>query len=80
MNWFNDWLHEIIAGTVVSIFGGFSWLVRKVFTNNAQIAILVEELKRQSDGMVVNREIMQEVKEDLKEVKRDILRIYQDKS
>lgn len=79
MNWFNDWLQEIIAGTVVSIFGGFSWLIRKVFTNNTQIAILVEELKRQSDGMVINREIMQEVKEDLKEVKRDILRIYQDK-
>ena len=75
MNW-NDWVHEIIAGAVVSVFGIFTWLLRKVFTSEAKIALLVEELKRQADGMYVNRQIMQEVKEDLKEVKRDILGIY----
>ena len=79
MNWLNDWLHEIIAGATVMFFGAIGWLVRTVLTNQKQIAILKEEITSRNEQRNEDRQVWQELKEDIKEVKRDILKFYQGK-
>lgn len=50
---------KIWAAVVASVAAGIGWLVRRVLTNEKQIALLQAELKR-------GREDMREVKDDVK--------------
>ncbi|CAB4124413.1 hypothetical protein UFOVP59_5 [uncultured Caudovirales phage] len=79
MNWLNDWLHELIAGAVAMFFGAITWLVRTVLTNQKQIAILKDEITSRNEQRTEDRQVWQELKDDIKEVKRDILKFYQGK-
>jgi hypothetical protein len=79
MNWLNDWIHELIVGVTAMFFGAITWLVRTVLTNQKQIAILKEEITSRSDQRAEDRQVWQELKDDIKEVKRDILKFYQGK-
>jgi len=54
-------------------------VVRRVLTNEKQIALLQNEIQERDKRRCEDREIMNEIKTDLKEVKRDILDIYKTK-
>jgi len=66
-----------VLGAVISILvGGITWLIKNVLTNKEEIALLKAEIRQRQDLRAEDREIMQEIKSDLKEVKRDILDLY----
>lgn len=58
-------LDKILTSITVSLIGGVVWLVRKVFTNEKQIALLEAEIKRRN--------------EDIKEIKADVKSLIGDK-
>lgn len=71
-----NYLEYIVAGVISSMFAGVTWLVRRVLTNEKQIALLQVEIKDRDVRRQEDREIMNEIKIDLKEVKRDIIDLY----
>lgn len=72
MNYF-----EYIVGSVIAaVFSGITWLVRRVLTNEKQIALLQKEVATRDERRNEDREIMRDIQSDLKEVKRDILDLY----
>lgn len=71
-----NYIDYIIGGVVSSVFAGITWLVRRVLTNEKQIALLQHEIRDRDIRRQEDREIMQEIKTDLKEVKRDIIELY----
>lgn len=72
----SDFVNYVIGAIVAAVFSGITWLVRRVLTNERQIALLQQEIKDRDTRRTEDREIMQEIKSDLKEVKRDILDLY----
>lgn len=71
-----DYINYIIGGLISSFFAGITWLVRRVLTNEKQIALLQQEIRDRDIRRQEDREIMQEIKSDMKEVKRDIIELY----
>lgn len=71
-----DYINYIIGGVISSIFAGITWAIRRVLTNEKQIALLQNEIRERDVRRQEDREIMQEIKSDLKEVKRDIIELY----
>ncbi len=71
-----NYVEYIVAGVISSMFAGVTWLIRRVLTNEKQIALLQSEIKDRDIRRQEDREIMQEIKSDLKEVKRDIIDLY----
>ena len=72
----NDWLHEIVAGIVATSFLAVSYIIRVVFTNQKQILMLQKEILDRDQQRKEDREVWQSLKEDIKEIKKDILDIY----
>ena len=56
---------KILTTLTASLIAGVVWLVRKVFTNEKQIALLEAEIKRRN--------------EDIKEIKADVKSLIGDK-
>ena len=71
-----EYLEYIIASAIAAIFSGISWLIRRVLTNEKQIDLLHNEIKERDIRRQEDREIMNEIKNDLKEVKRDVIELY----
>lgn len=71
-----EYLEYIIASFIAAIFSGISWLIRRVLTNEKQIDLLHNEVKERDVRRQEDREIMNEIKTDLKEVKRDVIELY----
>jgi hypothetical protein len=71
-----NYLEYIIGGAIAAIFSGISWLIRRVLTNEKQIALLQTEIISRDERRNEDREIMRDIQSDLKEVKRDILDLY----
>ena len=71
-----NYLEYVVGAAVSSIFAGVTWLIRRVLTNEKQIALLQLEIKDRDVRRHEDREIMNEIKSDLKEVKRDIIELY----
>lgn len=71
-----NYLEYIIGGTIAAVFSGISWLVRRVLTNEKQIALLQTEIISRDERRNEDREIMRDIQSDMKEVKRDILDLY----
>lgn len=71
-----NYLEYIIGGAIAAVFSGISWLVRRVLTNEKQIALLQTEIISRDERRNEDREIMKDIQSDLKEVKRDILDLY----
>ena len=71
-----EYLEYIIASAIAAIFSGISWLIRRVLTNEKQIDLLHNEIKERDIRRQEDREIMNEIKTDLKEVKRDVIELY----
>lgn len=72
----SDFINYIIGGIIAALFSGITWLVRRVLTNQEEIALLKSEIQARDVRRTEDREIMKEIQSDLKEVKRDILDIY----
>lgn len=51
-------------------------MFRKVLTNERQIALLKAEIDTREERRKEDRQVMQEIREDLKNVKNDILDIW----
>jgi len=75
----NDWINEIVVGVVTAILGGITWLIRTVLTNQKQIDMLKEDLNSRDIQRGEDRQMWRELRDDVKEVKRDILKMYQTK-
>ena len=71
-----DFLNYIVGAVIGLVVTGFTWLIKNVLTNKEQIALLQSEIQSRDARRVEDREIMQEIKADLKEVKRDIIELY----
>jgi hypothetical protein len=74
---FDDATSSAVSWAVVAIGGGFVWLIRRVFTNQKQIELLQRDLKLREETRQRDREDLQEVKADVKELGRDIRRIFE---
>jgi uncharacterized membrane protein (DUF106 family) len=71
-----EYLNHIIATVITSVAGIIAWLFRTVLTNQKQISLLQQEIKDRDDRREEDRAMWKELKEDVKEIKRDILDIY----
>ena len=71
-----DYINYLIGAVISSIFAGITWAIRRILTNEKQIALLQNEIRERDVRRQEDREIMQEIKSDLKEVKRDIIELY----
>lgn len=71
-----NYFEYIVGSLVAAVFSGITWLVRRVLTNEKQIALLQNEIVARDERRNEDREIMKDIQHDLKEVKRDILDLY----
>lgn len=71
-----DYMNYLIGSAISAIFAGITWAIRRILTNEKQIALLQSEIRERDVRRQEDREIMQEIKSDLKEVKRDIIELY----
>lgn len=71
-----DYINYLIGSAISAIFAGITWAIRRILTNEKQIALLQHEIRDRDVRRQEDREIMQEIKSDLKEVKRDIIELY----
>lgn len=74
-----DYVNEFIMAGISSLVGAIGWLVRTVLTNQKQIALLQNEIRDRDKRRDEDRQLLRELKEDVHEVKRDILELYRDK-
>lgn len=71
-----DYINYLIGSAISAIFAGITWAIRRILTNEKQIALLQHEIRDRDVRRQEDREIMHEIKNDLKEVKRDIIELY----
>lgn len=71
-----NYFEYVVGSAVAAVFSGITWLIRRVLTNEKQIALLQTEIVSRDERRNEDREIMRDIQTDLKEVKRDILDIY----
>ena len=73
---FEQITNTIIVTVVSTVTAACTWLVRTVLTNQKQIALLQEEISTRDTRREEDRSMWKELKDDVKEIKRDILDIY----
>ena len=73
---FEQITNSIIVAVVGAVTTAVTWLVRTVLTNQKQIALLQEEISTRDARREEDRSMWKELKDDVKEIKRDILDIY----
>ena len=73
---FDEIINTIIVSVVGTVTAACTWLVRTVLTNQKQIALLQEEISTRDERREEDRTMWRELKDDVKEIKRDILDIY----
>lgn len=71
-----NYFEYVIGSLVAAVFSGITWLIRRVLTNEKQIALLQSEIVARDERRNEDREIMRSIQNDVKEVKRDILDLY----
>jgi hypothetical protein len=64
---------NIIVAGVVAIGGGIGWLVRRVLTNQAEIAMLRQHLESRDKQREEDREALVELRDDVKEIRSWIM-------
>lgn len=69
---------NVVAWAVTATAGGVVWLIRRVFTNQKQIELLQQELKSRDDMRQRDRDDLKEVKSDVKELGRVLLKMAGD--
>jgi uncharacterized membrane protein (DUF106 family) len=73
---FEQITNTVIVAVVGAVTTAVTWLVRTVLTNQKQIALLQEEISSRDTRREEDRSMWKELKDDVKEIKRDILDIY----
>jgi len=73
---FEQITNTVIVAVVSTVTAACTWLVRTVLTNQKQIALLQEEISTRDTRREEDRSMWKELKDDVKEIKRDILDIY----
>ena len=71
-----NYFEYIVGSAIAAVFSGITWLVRRVLTNEKQIALLQTEIVSRDERRNEDREIMRDIQRDLKAVTRDILDLY----
>ena len=66
----------VIASIITVVVSSIGWAVRKILTNEKQIQLMHNEIRERDIRRQEDREIMNEIKTDLKEVKRDVVELY----
>ena len=61
----------LILAAITSFCGGIMWLVRRVLTNEQQIALLTAEIASRDKLRQEDREAVKEVREDVKGLRAD---------
>jgi hypothetical protein len=75
VNWaehLRDGISAAVAASAAALVAAIGWLVRTVFTNQKQIALLQENLTARDEMRVEERK---EIKADIEEVKSSVRRI-----
>jgi hypothetical protein len=67
-----QWVNEIIAGLVASVFASITWLVRTVLTNNKKIEMLQLEIKNRDHRREEDRKAVEEIKQEMKDLRREL--------
>ena len=69
-------LGVVIASIITAVVSAIAWTVRKILTNEKQIQLMHNEIRQRDIRRQEDREVMNEIKADLKEVKRDVIELY----
>lgn len=64
---------NIIVAAVAAIGAGIAWLVRRVLTNQAEIAMLRQHLETRDKQREEDREALVELRDDVKEIRSWIM-------
>jgi hypothetical protein len=64
---------NIILAAVAAIGAGVAWLVRRVLTNQAEIAMLRQHLENRDKQREEDREALVELRDDVKEIRSWIM-------
>ena len=56
-----QWVNEIVAGLIASVFAAITWLVRTVLTNNKKIEMLQLEIKNRDLRRDEDRKAVEEI-------------------
>lgn len=80
----DNWISEIVGTFVVLVAGVITWFVRTVMTNARRIELLENEIAERDKRRTEDREMMvdmrKEIREELKELRTEMHRLYQMKS
>lgn len=66
----------VIASIITAVVSGVAWAIRKILTNEKQIQLMHNEIRERDIRRQEDREIMNEIKTDLKEVKQEVVELY----
>jgi len=66
----------VIASIITVVVSAIGWAVRKILTNEKQIQLMHNEIRERDIRRQEDREIMNEIKTDLKEVKLEVVELY----
>jgi uncharacterized membrane protein len=64
---------SIVSTIVATVAGAVVWLIRRVLTNQRQIELLEREIKHRDQLRENDREALNEVRDDVKEIRKYIM-------
>lgn len=67
-----QWVNEIVAGLIASVFAAITWLVRTVLTNNKKIEMLQLEIKNRDLRRDEDRKAVEEIKQEMKDLRKEL--------
>jgi len=76
MSFFEEHTGKVVSGLIGLVIAGFTWLVRTVFTNKQELAVLKEHLRERDARRDEDRERVEEriaeVRQDVRDIRSDI--------
>ena len=72
----SDYINYIVSAVITALVGVVVAFIRIVLTNQKEIALLQSEIKDRDNRREEDRQFWRELKDDVKEIKRDILDLY----
>ncbi|MFT6772657.1 MAG: septal ring factor EnvC (AmiA/AmiB activator) [Paracoccaceae bacterium] len=68
----------LVVAVVTSSMAAGVWVVRRVFTNEQQIAMLKREIEARDDRRTGDRKALDEVKTDVRELRSEIRQLFRE--
>ena len=79
----SEYINTIYTGIITTILGGITWLIRRVLTNQKEIALLQQELTTRDKRRDEDREILLRLEHNMEslrsELQNQILDLYKQK-